>query len=187
MHRKVKTKVFYPYPPQKVWQFLTDRQALAVWLMKNDFEPRVGHKFQFRTQSLPGIDGAIYCKVLEIDAPKRLAYTWQDSCMCQPSVVTWTLTPVDGGTQLQLEHRELSYEAPKLIEPRSISTRQGLFLDQPTQATQTLAAIATSSMFHSIPLSKCTALDSALFHSMLNGGWDDRLNAKLPQAMVSHD
>ncbi len=47
----VKMDVFYPYPPERVWQVLTNRRALAAWLMENDFEPRVGHKFQF--QKLP--------------------------------------------------------------------------------------------------------------------------------------
>ena len=105
MLRRVKTEVFYPYPQEQVWQVLTSRQALAAWLMENDFEPRVGHKFQFRTHSLPGLDGIIYCQVLELDEPKRLSYTWQDSLMHQPSIVTWTLKAVDGGTQLQLQHQ----------------------------------------------------------------------------------
>jgi hypothetical protein len=29
--------------------------------MDNNFEPQSGHKFQFRTHSLPGLDGVIYC------------------------------------------------------------------------------------------------------------------------------
>jgi uncharacterized protein YndB with AHSA1/START domain len=40
--------VTYPHPPEKVWRALTDPQAIAQWLMKNNFEARVGHKFQFR-------------------------------------------------------------------------------------------------------------------------------------------
>lgn len=57
MHRdlkKLKMEVFYPYPPQRVWQVLTNRHALAMWLMENDFEPRVGHKFRFQHSTLPG-------------------------------------------------------------------------------------------------------------------------------------
>ena len=58
--------------------------------MDNDFEPRIRHKFQFRTHSLAGIDGIIYCQVL-VDKPKRLAYTWCNSLIGEQSIVTWTL------------------------------------------------------------------------------------------------
>ena len=88
---RVKTEIFYPYPPQQVWQVLTNRQASAAWLMDNDFEPRIGDKFQLRTNSLPGLDEIIYCQVLELDEPKRLAYTWHDSLIGKQSIVTWTL------------------------------------------------------------------------------------------------
>lgn len=48
MLRTIKTEVFYPYPPQRIWQVLTERRALSAWLMDNDFEPLVGHKFRFQ-------------------------------------------------------------------------------------------------------------------------------------------
>ncbi|WP_242054205.1 SRPBCC domain-containing protein [Nostoc sp. FACHB-888] len=35
--------MFYLYPPEKVWQVLTNHQALAAWLMANHFESRLGH------------------------------------------------------------------------------------------------------------------------------------------------
>lgn len=98
-------EVFYPHPPEKVWRVITNRRALAAWLMENDFEPRVGCKFCFYSKSLPGIDTNIKCEVIEIDEPLRLVYTWQDCMMSQPSIVTWTLKAVEGGTQLRLQHR----------------------------------------------------------------------------------
>lgn len=30
----------------------------------NDFEPRIGHRFQFRTEPAPGFDGVVNCEVL---------------------------------------------------------------------------------------------------------------------------
>jgi len=47
----------YPHPPERVWRALTDSAALAEWLMPNDFEPRVGHKFRFRSKPMPGWRG----------------------------------------------------------------------------------------------------------------------------------
>ena len=94
----------YPQPPERVWHALTDSRALAAWLMENDFAPHVGHRFQFRTQPQPGFDGIVRCTVLEIDAPRRLVYSWQGGAMAQPTIITWTLAPVPTGTHLRLEH-----------------------------------------------------------------------------------
>ena len=59
MFGKLNKEVFYSHPPERVWLLLTNRRALAAWLMENDFEPRVGCKFSFYSQSLPGIDTSI--------------------------------------------------------------------------------------------------------------------------------
>jgi len=37
---------------------------MADWLMPNDFQPRLGHKFQFRTKPAPGFDGIVNCEVV---------------------------------------------------------------------------------------------------------------------------
>ncbi len=108
---QVKLNLFYPYPPERVWQVLTDRCALAVWMMDNDFEAKLGHKFQFHSQPLPGVNSTIRCEVVELEEPTRLVYTWQESSTAEPSLVIWTLVPVAGGTQLHLKHQEYSYTA----------------------------------------------------------------------------
>jgi len=98
----------YAHPVDRVWQALTDSAALAEWLMPNDFEPRVGHKFQFRAKPMPGWRGFVECEVIEVDAPRRLAYTWLgDEDWQAPTTVRWTLEPVEGGTRLRLEHTGL--------------------------------------------------------------------------------
>ena len=97
-------EVVYPHPPERVWRALTDPGALAEWLMENDFQPRVGHRFQFRTQPQPGFNGIVDCEVMEVDEPRRLAYTWQGGPMRRPTLVTFTLDPVPEGTRLRLEH-----------------------------------------------------------------------------------
>ncbi len=185
MLRDLKTEVFYPHPPQRVWQVLTNRRALAAWLMDNDFEPRVGHKFRFQTQSLPGLEGTVNCEVIELDEPKRLSYTWQDSLMPYPSIVTWTLTPVDGGTRLHLEHQGIRQEAITVGEfQRSTYTWQRQFMDEPTAVTQTLAPRDRSTLFQSTSIGYA-ALDSAILNSYLNGGWNYTLNERLPQVLDS--
>ncbi len=98
----------YPYPPERVWRALTDSDALGQWLMPNDFEARVGHKFQFRSKPMPGWRGFVECEVIEVVAPLRLAYTWLgDADWQEPTIVRWTLEPIEGGTRLRLEHSNL--------------------------------------------------------------------------------
>ena len=96
-----------PHPPQKVWRALTSSPLIAEWLMQNDFQPTIGHRFQFRATPVPGWSGVTNCEVLEVDEPRRLAYRWGDGTESESglrTVVTWTLTPVDGGTHVRMEH-----------------------------------------------------------------------------------
>ncbi len=85
-----------PYPPEKIWRALTQPHLLADWLMKSDFAPVVGHEFRFTADW-----GAVDCKVLAIDPPTSLSYTW--SAYGLDSVVTFTLTPQHTGTHLRME------------------------------------------------------------------------------------
>ena len=101
-----------PHPPEKIWRALTQSHLIAEWLMKNDFEPVVDHKFHLR-----GDWGAVDCKVLEIEPRKRLSYSWAAHGL--ESVVTWTLTPTSRGARLRMEQvgfrpdQEPFYGAPK--------------------------------------------------------------------------
>jgi uncharacterized protein YndB with AHSA1/START domain len=91
-----------PHPPEKIWRALTEGQLIEQWLMKNDFEPVAGRKFQLRSQPVPSWDGLIDCEVIAVEPKSRLAYSW--STMGFESVVAWTLTPTKGGTHVRMEH-----------------------------------------------------------------------------------
>jgi len=70
----IRKEVFLPHPPEDVWLALTDPQALAEWMMPNNFEPVVGRKFRFHVDPMPGpYPGGSECEVLEVDAPRRNA------------------------------------------------------------------------------------------------------------------
>ena|ERR1700722_8298630 len=94
-------KVF-AHAPEKVWRALTESPLVAQWLMKNDFEPVVGKKFQFRADPVPNWNGEIDCEVLVVEPMKQLSYSW--GTMGMPTVVVWTLAPADGGTHVRMEH-----------------------------------------------------------------------------------
>ncbi|HEY4948817.1 MAG TPA: SRPBCC domain-containing protein [Candidatus Acidoferrales bacterium] len=90
-----------PHPPEKIWRALTQGALIEEWLMKNDFEPVVGHQFSFRSTPVQGWDGVINSEVLVIEPNVCLSYSW--GTMGTMSVVTWTLTPTTLGTHLRME------------------------------------------------------------------------------------
>jgi uncharacterized protein YndB with AHSA1/START domain len=88
--------VTYPHPIDRVWTALTSSEALAAWLMPNDFQPVAGHRFTFRTKPAPGFDGIVRCQVLELEPPRRIVWSWAASKI--DTTVTFTLEPA--GEQL---------------------------------------------------------------------------------------
>ncbi|MGZ3874248.1 MAG: SRPBCC family protein [Mucilaginibacter sp.] len=114
MAQSIKHELFFPHPPAAVWEYLTNAELMELWLMKNDFQPIVGHEFQFRTNPHPDVDfgGTFYCKVLEIVPFKKLSYSWKtgpgDGSTTIDSVVNWQLQPKDNGTLLLLDHNNFT-------------------------------------------------------------------------------
>ena len=85
-----------PFPAEKIWRALTQPHLIEAWLMKNDFEPVVDHRFNLRADW-----GAVDCQVLAVEPNRTLSYTW--AAMGLESVVVWTLTPTSAGTRLRME------------------------------------------------------------------------------------
>jgi uncharacterized protein YndB with AHSA1/START domain len=85
-----------PYPPEKIWRALTQPHLIEEWLMKSDFAPKVGHRFDFRADW-----GSVACEVRTLEPNKSLSYTWGAHGL--ESIVTWTLTPTATGTRLRME------------------------------------------------------------------------------------
>ena len=90
-----------PHPQEKVWRALTEGPLIEQWLMNNDFQPVVGHQFNFRSKPVQGWDGVINSKVLLVEPTSRLSYSW--GTMGMESLVAWTLTPTATGTHVRME------------------------------------------------------------------------------------
>ena len=103
-----------PYPPGKIWRALTEGALLKEWLMDNDFQPVVGHKFTFRATPRPNWNGVIECEVLAVEPSKKLSYSW--GSLGLGTVVVWTLVATEGGTLVRMEQsgfgpdREANYK-----------------------------------------------------------------------------
>lgn len=99
---------YLSHTPEKVWRALTEKDLLAQWLMTNDFQPVVGHRFHLRRAPMAHWDGIVHCEVLEVDPPRHLSYRWNTLWERQPelnTIVTWTVIPDGNGTLLRMEQK----------------------------------------------------------------------------------
>lgn len=102
----------FPHAPQTLWRTLTTGDLIGRWLMvPTGFAPVAGTRFTFQTRPAGAWDGVIHCEVLEVVANRRLVYAWRSGDAGNvgygaplDTIVTWTLSPVDGGTRLRLVH-----------------------------------------------------------------------------------
>lgn len=185
MLQNVKTEVFYPYPPERVWQVITNRRTLAAWLMENDFEPRIGHKFRFQAEPQQGINNIIYCEVIELDEPRCLSYTWTGNFMCQQTVVTWRLLPVEGGTKLQLEHTGFESKVSQFSQPMRFA-QSGLNNYQPKAILEARLLELGNHNKLSKNYQQIDNFDNATSKFYFNGGWEIPLNSKLKQMLLDN-
>jgi uncharacterized protein YndB with AHSA1/START domain len=106
-----------PHPPEKIWRALTQGPLIKEWLMDNDLQPVVGHRFNFRSTPVPNWNGVIDCEVLVVEPNKKLSYSW--GSMGMESVVVWTLVATSGGTLVRFEQsgfrpdQEANYKGAK--------------------------------------------------------------------------
>jgi uncharacterized protein YndB with AHSA1/START domain len=101
--RSVVVERDFAHAPEKIWRALTQPHLIEEWLMKNDFSPVVGHRFNLRGEW----GGILDCEVLVIEPNRTLSYAWnfahEDPAFALQSVVTFTLEPREGGVRLRME------------------------------------------------------------------------------------
>ncbi len=108
MQKEIKHTWHFDQSPEEVWEYLTKPELLEQWLMKTNFQPIVGRKFYFIGECNDDGKVAAHCEVLEIKPPVQLSYSWQTNSLkddkSYTSLVVWTLTPKEKGTELLLVH-----------------------------------------------------------------------------------
>jgi uncharacterized protein YndB with AHSA1/START domain len=121
--RSIVVERVLPHPPEKIWRTLTESALISEWLMPNDFESTLGKRFNLRATPIGDWDGVVECEVLEVKPLRLLRYSWNTGSFTGEmngsrleSIVTWTLTPLDDGTRVRMEHagfgpgNELAYD-----------------------------------------------------------------------------
>ena len=101
-------------PIQKVWDKVSTSEGIASWFMPNDFEPKVGHEFHIQSPFGPSP-----CKVLEIDEPNKLSFSWDTDGW----IVSFILKELGDKTEFTLIHggwKESDTILPKANEKSSV-------------------------------------------------------------------
>lgn len=112
-------EIFIAAPRERIFQALTDPQQAVRWwgqgehYQMNEFQMdvRVGGKWSTTGASVKMGDIAIHGEFLEIDPPRRLAYTWNSSWMARETKVLWELEAEGQGTIVKLTHTGFAGEA----------------------------------------------------------------------------
>jgi uncharacterized protein YndB with AHSA1/START domain len=96
-------------PIATVWKAITDRDQMKIWYFDlKEFKPEVGFEFQF----YGGTEEKQYlhlCKVTEVDAKRKITYSWRYDGYEGISFVTFELFEEENShmTRLKLTHTGL--------------------------------------------------------------------------------
>jgi uncharacterized protein YndB with AHSA1/START domain len=103
----------FAHAPETLWKALTVGELMGRWLKMapSGFAPVKGTRFTYRTTPAGAWDGVIHCQVLEAIPNERLAYSWKGGHESNTgygapldTVVSFSLSKVEGGTCLRLVH-----------------------------------------------------------------------------------
>ncbi|MFC0273524.1 SRPBCC domain-containing protein [Metabacillus herbersteinensis] len=112
--QNINQTVILKAPIQKVWDTVSTSQGIESWFMPNDFQAELGHEFHLQSPFGPSP-----CKVIELDAPNRLSFTWDT----EGWVVSFLLKDLDDKTEFTLIHsgwKEDDVVLPKANEKSSV-------------------------------------------------------------------
>lgn len=115
----VVVEIFIAAPPERIFQALTDPAQAAQWWGRKDqyyfdeftMDLRPGGKWSTSGGSAKLGELKVHGEFLEIDPPRRLAYTWNSSWMPVDTHVLWELEPQPNGTLVRLTHAGFAGDA----------------------------------------------------------------------------
>jgi uncharacterized protein YndB with AHSA1/START domain len=111
--KEIAVERVFAHAPETLWKALATNELMGRWLkmVPTGFAPVKGKRFTYQTTPAGAWDGVIHCEVLEAIPNERLAYSWKGGHASNTgygapldTVVTFTLSRVEGGTRLRLVH-----------------------------------------------------------------------------------
>lgn len=113
----VRLERLLPGPIEKVWAFLTESEQRSRWLAGGQWELRAGGRIELRfahdqisaeptPEKYRGMPMNFTGKVLRIDPPRLIEFTWLES-KDVATEVTFELTPKDDQVLLAITHRRI--------------------------------------------------------------------------------
>jgi len=104
----VTVEKMFELPANEIWNAITDNNELKNWYFKlEDFQPKVGFKFDFMGGPDEGPQYLHLCEVTEVVEGKKIAYTWRYDNYPGNSVVTWELLDKETQTLVRITHTGL--------------------------------------------------------------------------------
>jgi uncharacterized protein YndB with AHSA1/START domain len=115
----VTLEIFISAPRERIFQAITDpEQAVQWWGRKDQYyfnhfemDVRVGGKWSTTGTSPKNGDLAVHGEFLEVDPPRRLAYSWISSWMPAVTKVLWEFDSQSNGTLVRLTHSGFAGDA----------------------------------------------------------------------------
>lgn len=110
-------------PPERVWPYVATQEGLRRWFSSQiDFEPSEGASWTTRAHG-----GVLSGKVLALEPPRRLVFSWTEQGVGwpepEPLVLTLELLPEAGGTRVVLTHAGFE-NLPEAIRTREFGGYQ---------------------------------------------------------------
>jgi uncharacterized protein YndB with AHSA1/START domain len=105
--------VFFEASCETVWEFLTQKDKLALWFYPAEEDLIEGQDYTLIKKEEDGsVTKQCWGTVLEMDKPSRLVYSFTIKPLGgEMTTVTWTLEECHGGTKLSLLHEGISEAA----------------------------------------------------------------------------
>jgi uncharacterized protein YndB with AHSA1/START domain len=99
-------------PPERLFRALSSPEVAEWWGEEGVYrttewsgDVRVGGRWRAVGVGADGTEFSVVGEFVEIDAPRRISFTWQPSWSPgQSTVVHYRLDPIEGGTRLTLRH-----------------------------------------------------------------------------------
>ncbi|MFB6469218.1 SRPBCC domain-containing protein [Cytobacillus sp. Hz8] len=104
----IKQTIVLEAPIQKVWNTVSTSKAIESWFMPNDFVATEGYEFHIQSPFGPSP-----CKVLEIDEPNKLSFSWDTDGW----VVSFLLKDLGDKTEFTVIHG--GWKEPDAMIPKA--------------------------------------------------------------------